>query len=1374
MLGQGGFGRVYEAAEITTGRRVAVKILDNQKVGLLGRLRFQREFALLQKLDHPVLAQVYAYGEVDDHPYFTMELIRGQSLDVYFAEQDPEARLGSAAPIFASLLSALEYLHARGILHRDLKPQNVLIQADGQPRLLDFGTARESDQAGLTQTGSVLGTPRYLAPEQIRGEELDERVDLYALGVMLWECLSARPLYAGLDSAAIYYKILNDRPPELPEGIPPAVGRLLSGLLAKDRTRRLSSAAGVRQLWGELFPELSRQSEPSKPASVFSTPLVGRQKELAFLAERLVEGNGLVLLEGASGVGKSRLLQELKRLARQDGWHCTQLTCIEDDLPYRPLVEALRPCLEAGVSQPHRPALAQLFPELGSYAHEPASKLQLLEGLRLLVQSRPKHLLIVEEIQLADSGTLEFLRFLASSQDNARLVIVLSGNLGSGADRWVRLGARSLQLEPLALPEAKELVRLASGAPIPGERMDELWQETRGNPLFLLEILKTGGSVPHTIEEAIQRRFSGLSKAARELASLLKLCKPADFALLSEASDLSPQELLDALGELLAHRLIVYSDSLYDFECELVGRAVTGQVSANVHQRLARALEKRHAPAEVVAQHLLSAGQNREAAEHLVRAGHERCRSYNYTGALRFWQHAAELQPKLATEVAEPVADAKAMMADFSAALSDYGSLLEKEEGLAKIRLRRKLGLCYFRQGNLAAALSQFREAMAQLRMRYDSPVRRLRTAFRLVLQHPCAIDMPEAEAREYLACAPHLSRTLFFVRPAGWLVDHLTVTLIHQDLLQQLGDVELSEVQKHYLLGLRAQAFPAFGGAKAAVEHFRKAAKLLLALPDSSARLSVLRDLGCFLIINGDYANRSVLEEAERLGNERNDWSEFAVSCSLLSVVDCLTGRWTQARERIERLDQLVQLTANQADRLLCLSNAVLLYSLAGQPEDALAKKEELDRCRVDTPFFQLIAEISSLWTQIATAQWKSALAGARRIRKQCQAQGPVDVMRQGELFLLEGWAWVELQREKPYERKRLDKFLVAFLEMTRSLFGSLEPSALRLRARLCEVEDRRSQAIDFYERALLKAMDVENFMEQGHAQRGLARLKKRQQTPAKIGPYSIRERLGQGGMAEVFLAEREGQKFALKRLLASLPSSSDQKRFQREIQICRELEHPNLIRIFDAGEDYFVMEYLEGQSLRVILNERGPLSWQEAVDILVQAMDGVACAHRRGVAHRDLKPENIQVLPEGKVKVLDFGVARGDDFTVVTEAGMVMGSIYYIAPEQIQGSLALSCDQYSLGVVLYECLAGHPPFEGEGMMRIAECHLRSGPPALPDRVPVALQSAVMRMLRKNPEHRYADLEEVRRFLLDFRAGEVPASYSQPTEAFDQAALRS
>ncbi|UQZ36342.1 serine/threonine protein kinase [Paenibacillus sp. PK3_47] len=284
--------------------------------------------------------------------------------------------------------------------------------------------------------------------------------------------------------------------------------------------------------------------------------------------------------------------------------------------------------------------------------------------------------------------------------------------------------------------------------------------------------------------------------------------------------------------------------------------------------------------------------------------------------------------------------------------------------------------------------------------------------------------------------------------------------------------------------------------------------------------------------------------------------------------------------------------------------------------------------------------------------------------------------------------------------------------------------------------------------------------------------------------GRYQVIERIGGGGMALVYRAHDIllNRNVAIKVLRNQFVHDEEFiRRFRREAQSAASLSHPNVVSIYDVGQEedihYIVMEYIEGHNLNEIIKERAPLQVDEAVRIASQICDALDHAHQNQIIHRDIKPHNILIGRNGRVKVTDFGIARAVTSTTITQTGSVVGSVHYFSPEHAKGvTTGEKSDLYSLGIVLYQMLTGVLPFLGESPISVALKHLQEEfeePRVLNPLIPQSVENVILRSMRKNPDERYQSakqmLQDLETCLLPERRSEAKSTFHDDDEDEDR-----
>src|SRR5262245_21217573 len=330
-LGRGGMGVVYRARDPLLNRDVAVKVIPPSLLSTDGEQRFQREAQLVAQMDHPAIVPVHDFGRHETSLFFVMPLVQGANLHSFLQSS---VLLGDVLDVGIQVAEALDYSHRRGVVHRDIKPDNIMVSRDGgivRTRVMDFGLARAATEARLTKSGAMVGTLYYLSPEQVMAREVDGRTDVYSLGTVLYECVLGSPPFSG-DTQAVLYRIAHElpQPPRsLGAEIDEELEQVVLSCLSKEPARRPQTAGELAEALKRYRSRL-RETERSRALTSLTRthqalrpalqPFVGRSKEFAELQQRLnaaVAGEcQFALVAGGAGVGKTRVLEGLGNLAR--------------------------------------------------------------------------------------------------------------------------------------------------------------------------------------------------------------------------------------------------------------------------------------------------------------------------------------------------------------------------------------------------------------------------------------------------------------------------------------------------------------------------------------------------------------------------------------------------------------------------------------------------------------------------------------------------------------------------------------------------------------------------------------------------------------------------------------------------------------------------------------------------------------------------------------------------------------------------------------------------------------------------------------------------------------------------------------------------
>lgn len=647
LLGTGASTAVYRARY--RGRDCAVKVMQRATAGREYE-EFCREAAVVARLGHPGLPTVHEVGSVAGRPYLVMDLVDGTTLGRVLSggplDAVRTARLG------AEIAEVLHVAHAAGLVHRDVKPDNVMVRPDGSACLLDFGLAtRATEHADGADV--AVGTFRYSAPEQSGAlrREVDGRADLYSLGVVLFECLAGVPPFDVQDVGELITMHLSAPPPDLTRmcpGAAPALVSVIAKLMAKDPDDRYLTAAAL----GADLRRIAAGAHDPFPLGTASEeirserPLVGRTAERAALAERwqrAITGSGdAVLLAGAAGTGKTRLVRQFADDVRQAGHPVLFGVCTDETVPLAPLRDAVDRYLETvdrssgpvreaareriraaaaatgGLAAALSPALADL---LGGTPARPAEQQdQFCAAVALLFTGLAEQeggaVLLLDDVHRADPLTREVIRHLGALLPTASLLVVTTARDDVGT------AGKEMWLGPLDHAGTAELIRAELGAAeVPAPLVDKVVTRSGGNPMAVVEclsaVLEAGllrpswGSwvldesrlealaLPESILDLILRRMDRLGDGDREMltvAAVVGASFPADVV--AVAGDVPEPVALVALNAATTAGVLEPRDAgEYAFVHEGLRQFLLSALDETrrrqLHQRVAEALHQR-------------------------------------------------------------------------------------------------------------------------------------------------------------------------------------------------------------------------------------------------------------------------------------------------------------------------------------------------------------------------------------------------------------------------------------------------------------------------------------------------------------------------------------------------------------------------------------------------------------------------------------------------------------------------------------------------------------------------------------------------------------------------------------------------------------
>ncbi|MEM9773495.1 MAG: tetratricopeptide repeat protein [Chloroflexota bacterium] len=1383
-IGRGGMGIVYRAKDRLTGDVVALKqVTTAATFNESYRLALTHEFQTLAGLRHPNIISVLDYGfDGDRQPFFTMTYVLERQTILEAAQNAPFEK---KVELLQQLLQALAYLHRRGILHRDLKPENVLIM-DGVVKVLDFGLSY-SDQAGKS---NVTGTPLYMAPEYFDQGVYVPASDMFAVGVLAYKFFTGEHPFGPFD-VRFFDRVL-EQEPNL-EKIDPQFGPFVAKLLLKNPEGRPKNASAalvtLANTTGQSLPE---ETVAIRDSYLQAAKFVGRQSELALLKEGIEDvilgKGGAWLIGGEVGIGKSRLIRELRTEALVRGLAVFQVQAVQEGGGFNQIWrESLRQLmlildevdeLSAGVLLPLIPDLAHLLGrpvQAAPEVNEKEADIRLFTTVaRLFSTSNRPVLLIIEDLHWSDAS-LALLPYLTGLINENKLIIVGSYRSDERPDIADRLsGMNHLLLPRLERESVVELSEAMLGEIGKNEAIQELlYRETQGNLFFVVEVVRALAQqagrlaqiglnalpdklLPEGIQTIVGERLQRLPVA---VLPLLKLAALVGTELDIELVKALPGEV-DVEGDwlpLLSDAAIVeFRNGHWQFCHDMIRQGVAHQLFTEKlpeqHSQIALAFENIYPDlpekAGILAYHWHEANNpEKERVYRLAAGGYSRS-TYASEDALNHFARAFEL-------TAEDDLD-------------QQFSILQQQIGILSLLGRNEL------RGSLVTKLKDVADAMGDPQKVVDA------TCAQTQFYHS------QGEFKDAVRVCEQLLNQFDEVDDVDLTQIYLSCGSSQQnsgDYQAALRMYDLAESSKHVLNPRSQIAVALERGSVAMWMDNTELAEQLFERAIAIAEAESLHDKVVDGYNNLGWVYRQINQPDEALacynrGIELNQRvGNYDTQVTLIynrAIIYAFQHNYDKFLENTQQARRMAKEIGNLRDEVFAASNLSHGLCAMGRFEEGLAYGQfSLDNLEGmvnhDSPVHAHV-----LHNIMENLYYLGRLDEAREFGKKmldvCQARGvPQEIIVPqawlARISIAQGFVDDALSQIEPLfdyldEKEEvvvtdLIFYVIAFeVSQVHNQKGAghyITTAYQWLQSEAEKISDEEVRGF-FWEDVVLykriaelhKTLPVGSKSQVTDPENGLTDFRM-SLLDAEVfnGRYILHEELGRGGMGIVHKATDRltGDLIALKRVTSSRSADEDYRlALAHEFQILAGLRHPNIISVLDYGFDedrypYFTMEVLDQHQTILVAVEGWPI--ERKLELIKGLLQAIAYLHRRGILHRDIKPENVLII-DNSVKVLDFGLSDSDQ----VEQGEYAGTPIYMAPETVdQGIYLPTSDLFAVGVLMYQITVGKHPF-GTFDYKFLTRLLEHEPEW--EEVDERIRPILQRLLEKEPDQRFEKATDV------------------------------